>query len=187
MPTKIYNCVNGDLIEADTDHRRGRVMNGPRPNFRNDGSTVTIKLPDDLVEPLAAYAKDHNQSSEEAVTALVRMGLMGDDQSGADRLSEDDPDNQGGDTDRMKEHESIRETRSASVMTAAEKFQQQSELAGIISGHLMRGDFASARECERVFDAFHRHETATNASTDEEKRQALVASIVRHGNRLTVR
>jgi hypothetical protein len=151
-------------------------------HVRNDGSTVMIAIPEDLVEALAKYCRDNNQSSEEACGALVRLGLQSADQSGADEIGEDDPDNEGG-PDRQKEHQSIKETRSA-TMTAAETFKQKAELAGKIAGFIERGDFASAKECEKIFNAYERHQAAANAPTEEQQRQSLVDSIVRNGTRL---
>jgi hypothetical protein len=166
MSVRIFNWVNGQEVEVlpDKDRRR-RVMNGPRPNFRNDGSTISIKL------------------AEEAIASLIRTGLQSADQSNADELGESDPDNEGA-PDRQKEHQSIKETRKASVMTAAETFKQKAELQGKIAGFLEQGNFAAARECEKVFNVYLRHEEAANEPTEEQQRQSLVDSIVRNGKRL---
>jgi hypothetical protein len=166
-----------DAVRCRARYFKRMVRNG------NDAK-LTISIPADLAESLAAYAKENNQSAEEAVAALVRTGLQSADQSGAGETGEDDPDNMGGgNTDRKKEHESITETRTA-TMTAAEVFKQRAELAGQIAGHLQVGNFAAAKECERVFNAYLRHEEAGNEPTVEQQRQSLVDSIVKHGTRI---
>jgi hypothetical protein len=172
--------MNDDEFTA-ADAVRCRARYFKRMVRNGHDSKVTISIPADLAESLAAYAKENNQSAEEAVAALVRTGLQSADQSGAGETGEDDPDNMGGgNTDRKKEHESIKETRTA-AMTAAETFRQRAELQGKIAGFIERGDFASARECEKVFNAYLRHEAAANEPTEEQQRQSLVDSIVKFG------
>jgi hypothetical protein len=175
--------MSDDFTPADRARCKARYRDRLRRHGHvNDASTISIKLEEDLIEPLAKYAEKNSQSREEAAAALLRMGLMGDDQSGASELGENDTDNEGA-PDRQKEHQSIKETRSA-TMTAAQIFQQKAELAGKIAGFLQVGNFAAAKECERVFNAYERHQAAANAPTEEQQRQSLVDSIVRNGTRL---
>jgi hypothetical protein len=167
--------MSDDFSAADAARCRARRLArlARHGHVRNDGSTVTIALAEDLLEPLAAYAKDHGQSSEEAIAALVRMGLLGDDARESGEIGEDDPDNQGGnDSNRMKEHESIRETRSASV-------QRQMECEAEVQTLIAQGRFAEARRVEKLYGAYDRH--VTPKVTDDEQRSALVDAIVRAG------
>jgi hypothetical protein len=174
MSVRIFNYIGDQEVEVlpDKDRRR-RVMNGPRPNFRNDLPTITIKVPDDLVDALADYSKENSQSAEEACLSLIRTGLQSADQSNADEIGENDPDNQGGnDSDRMKEHQSIKETRGETV-------QRQMQCEAEVQELLAMGRFDEARRVEKLYAAYGRH--VTPKPTDDEQRNALVDSIVRLG------
>jgi hypothetical protein len=138
-----------------------------------DASTISIDLGDDLLRQFTEYSQKEGRSVEDRAVSLIRTGIMSEDQSGAEKISESDPDNQTSEAPRERSRE-----KTDNMKLESEKFQDRLSRSSAIQNAFLVNDVEKAKGLQKIDAAITKSEDKKQTSQDE---YPLVSSVVKFG------
>jgi 2,3-bisphosphoglycerate-independent phosphoglycerate mutase len=138
-----------------------------------DASTISIDLGDDLLRQFTEYSQKEGRSVEDRAVSLIRTGIMSEDQSGAEKISESDPDNQTSEASRERSRE-----KTDNMKLESEKFQDRLSRSSAIQNAFLVNDVEKAKGLQKIDAAITKSEDKKQTSQDE---YPLVSSVVKFG------